>query len=224
MIRHQLLQITSAGWQTLRDPHDRQGRPWADLYEYWQRQGRPPAILCRQPADTPLNWLLVAWSFAERRQGLRVGGSAFVRRDQVLPCGDPYRLSQRNKELPSPWGPLLADLVEAGRERQVEIGLFGSCALQAATGLPYLHQASDLDLLLRASDRVCLSQVWERCRDLCLNAAVMLDAEVDFGSFGQIKAEELFSGSKTFLLKSVAGVRLVTTEEIDNIIEKAKEK
>ncbi len=224
MNRHQLLHVTDAGWQMLREPHDRYGWPWPDLYEYWQQQGCPPAIMCRQPKSVPLNMMAVAWSFPERCHGIRMGGSALVRRDQVLSGVDPYRLSQNYSSLPSPWEQLLAELSETSREHQIEIGLFGSCALQIATGLPYLHQDSDLDLLLRAADPDGLLPVWEQCRYLSLSAGIKLDAEIDFGSYGQIKAEELFSGSKTLLLKGVTGARLVTTEEIESIIEKTKEK
>jgi phosphoribosyl-dephospho-CoA transferase len=86
----------------------------------------------------------------------------------IARCEAPLALGAVARTLPPPWQRPLAALDDATRKAHVHLSVFGSAAWQAITGLDYLHDDSDLDLLFRPAnvdeiDRVVsLYERWER--------------------------------------------------------------
>lgn len=94
-----------------------------------QTQGRKLA-LCRPRSDAP------------RRVALEVDITA------ILKWQEPVPLHQARAAAPVGWQPILQEIDRVGADLGLTFRVFGSLAWQALTGLPYLHAASDVDLLL----------------------------------------------------------------------------
>jgi len=87
-------------------------------------------------------------------------------------------------------------------------GPTGSTGFQLATGIEVLHAGSDLDLLLRAPVSIPREQAARLLKQL-EGAACRVDAQLETPQ-GAVALREWASGARRVLLKSAAGVRLVS--------------
>jgi phosphoribosyl-dephospho-CoA transferase len=99
-------------------------------------------------------------SHGKSRLAFHLSGTGIAR------CAPPLALGVVACALPPEWrGPLVA-LDDATRKAHVCLSVFGSAAWQAITGLGYLHDDSDVDLLFRPAsvDEIDLvTSLYERC-------------------------------------------------------------
>lgn len=144
--RHDLVWLTAQGWKeaaaTVR-PGD-----LASL-ALWERQDWPAVVRRRdvgQPAGSVSLGIALPPAAADapkERIGLRVSAQHVARHAQALPLGEAMAAA------PEAWRAGLAALDGAG----MALRAYGSLALQAITGLPYLTPRSDIDLLLAPRSR-----------------------------------------------------------------------
>ncbi len=168
------------------------------------------AVLAQTPVQIHaevIQWRDADWPLTVRRQDADCSGDQLCLGIALPPMGKdkvrlPYRVSECAVDktrtalplseivpaLPITWrGPvmqMLADAEQAG----VVVQVFGSAALQSITGLPYLHAASDLDVLLQPSTR----QQLDECVRLFLHfdQLLPLDGEIVFGTSTAVAARE----------------------------------
>jgi len=86
-------------------------------------------------------------------------------------------------------------------------GVTGSVAFELASGLPVLHQDSDLDLLLRTPQQLARPQAASMVEVLEL-APCRVDLQLETPA-GAVALREWATGAARVLLKSPAGARLV---------------
>lgn len=132
----------------------------------------------------------------------------------------PLRLEDVAHALPAIWLPPFARLRTAGAG--LDLRVFGSLALQALTGLPYLHQNSDIDLLFRPRS------ISELDAGTLLLASFVgelpLDGEIIFPSGQAVAWKEWFTArahTERVLVKSQASVRLAPRTGLRAELEEA---
>ena len=216
--RHDLVWLSDQGWQQARDRvQDMAPANCRDTIEMW-RQADWPAIVRRADADLLPDQLSVGITMPPRptdgckiRIGLRVLRCAVKK---VLP---PLPLAQISDIVPDPWRALLGALDKEAASHGLTIRVYGSVALQALTGQPYMTVASDIDVLLHPMTTAQL----HRGLDLLNSYArkLPLDGEIVFPD-GQAVAWKEFSGalqstcSARVLVKKMHGVYLSTTDAL----------
>jgi phosphoribosyl-dephospho-CoA transferase len=129
----------------------------------------------------------------------------------IARCAPPLALGAVARALPPAWQRPLADLDDAARKAHVSLSVFGSAAWQAITGLVYLHDDSDVDLLFRPTDVdeigfvVSLYERWER------DTRRRIDGEILFPDDDAVAWREWASAERgaCVLAKSIDGVALV---------------
>jgi phosphoribosyl-dephospho-CoA transferase len=126
-------------------------------------------------------------------------------------CAPPPALRAVARALPPAWQRTLATLDHAARKAHVSLSVFGSAAWQAITGLVYLHDDSDVDLLFRPASVdeigfvVSLYQRWER------DTRRRIDGEILFPDDDAVAWREWARAERDacVLAKSIDGVALV---------------
>jgi phosphoribosyl-dephospho-CoA transferase len=126
-------------------------------------------------------------------------------------CAPPLTLGAVARALPPAWQRPLAALDDAARKAQVSLSVFGSAAWQAITGLAYLHDDSDVDLLFRPANMdeigfvVSLYERWER------DTRRRIDGEILFPDDDAVAWREWACADRgeCVLAKNIDGVMLV---------------
>jgi phosphoribosyl-dephospho-CoA transferase len=129
----------------------------------------------------------------------------------IARCALPQALGAVARALPPVWQCPLAALDDAARDANVRLSVFGSAAWQAITGLAYLHDDSDVDLLFRPASAneidivVSLYERWER------DTGRRIDGEILFPGNDAVAWREWVHAEREtrVLAKSIDGVALV---------------
>ena len=172
-----------------------------------------PAIVRRQETGKN-NLLYIGFSFPEVIDGVRLRISSKTPLDCIIKHTPPFDLALYDKKN-SPFPEILDALVSAGDKFKVQVGCFGSAALQMVTGLPYIQKNSDLDIYLRHSGTFQeLEQFFARLVALEKQSGVIIDAEIEFQCQYGVKLKELFAEGKTVLGKGLYDVALLRKEDI----------
>ncbi|PKO61010.1 MAG: malonate decarboxylase holo-[acyl-carrier-protein] synthase [Betaproteobacteria bacterium HGW-Betaproteobacteria-18] len=210
--RNQLVWLDPQAWAQI------QAHAWDDeaqtILVHWQRK-HLPLVVCRQRVDVepdhvclglpaPLQW-------SRRRLALA------ARLDQIITKGSFPTLLQVAQA--NAWGPATLALDLALTQLGVTAQVYGSHGWQWLTHMPYLHEASDLDVTLNVPD------FETACRVATLLAATelvpRLDGEIVFPG-GQAVAwrelQRLLAGhTAQVLLKDRHAIRLASLEEVKNL-------
>ena len=111
-----------------------------------------------------------------------------------------------------PWAEALRTVDAIARHRHVTVGVYGSLAWQALTGLAYLRAGSDVDLLLTTSQ-------WGALMDVITALAAVespprLDGEALLPDSAAVAWRELAGAPERLLVKGRTGVRLVRHADV----------
>jgi phosphoribosyl-dephospho-CoA transferase len=107
------------------------------------------------------------------------------------------------------WQPTLEALDELAAAHAVELRIFGSLAWQALTGLDYLTEKSDLDLLLEVSGHTDLARLTAGLAAIEARAPMRLDGELVRGDGSAVNWREFNNGTPEILVKRIRSVGLV---------------
>ena len=189
--RHDLVYLTPEGKrQAFRYGEKEAGDSYSR--ECFQKTiSRCPGIVRRQEhtGDGP-RLLQLGFSWYERRGGSRMRFASQAAPEEIVRLEKPWEVCtgerhMKNQKLEQ----RLRAVLEDGKKCGICLGVFGSCALELATGLPYTDECSDLDLIV----------------------------EILFPDQGSVKAAEWFSGAYTLLIKDLSGPRLIGREELEQL-------
>jgi phosphoribosyl-dephospho-CoA transferase len=211
--RHDLLRIQPTAWRAMLEDHP----TIADLplVADWARFGRPVIVRRRMasdfldsvPAALPLppcyGKRRIAFSFAS-------GGAV-----TVLP---PVLLCDAARTAPTKWKPIISAFLELGDTLKISPRVFGALLWEHATGLPYLHAQSDLDLIWSISDDRTAQLLVERLRRLDSESPVRLDGELQLPDGAGVNwrewAQNDDGGHSQVLVKTMDGVEVRTKAEL----------
>jgi phosphoribosyl-dephospho-CoA transferase len=219
--RHDLVWLTSRGWQRVRASAPLEA---IDALDLWRDAGWP-AVVRRAEADLPAGEVAIGFALPPRRGpgpggklrvGCRVELSDIGRRTRALP------LVGALDAVPAQWRDGLSALEGEAAEAGLGLAVYGSVALEALTGQPYLTPKSDIDLLLRPLNR---KQLMAGLELLARHAAALpLDGEVVFGDGRAVAWKELLAAFDSapgtrVLAKGLERVALVALDELMATLE-----
>lgn len=172
----------------------------------WFGQGHP-AIVARRPPATPADSLQLGVPLppAEGKQRVAVRAPAAA----VLRVAPPPSLAQTIASAPAAWRPALAALAHQAEAIELVPRVFGAFCWQALTGLAYVHETSDLDLLweigsvAQADAIVALLHDWEQ------RHRRRADGELRLPDGRAVNWREYAGGAARVLVKTEDDARLI---------------
>ena len=200
--RHDLVFVSPQGWRAMiaaRDDltGDAQVARWSD--RGWPTVGRRA-----MPGEQPGVALGLPLPPSAGKKRLAI----VLRQGDIVSVSRPLLLNDTLRHAPPAWRPTLDRIGELARRHSIEARVFGSLAWQAVTGLDYLTDGSDLDLLL---DVDCDCDLDRLCADLVAIEAVApmrLDGELMRGDGAAVNWREFSSGAREVLVKHSNGIGL----------------
>ncbi len=174
-----------------------------------------PGIVSRQRAGDTM--LALGFASPLRQEGNRLRGCVRVCPAAVASVRDPYQVIALARCKPVSDLPVFGVLNEAwalASEAGLPCGVFGSAALELASGLSYCHEESDLDLVVKMGELDAVERFHQAVRALARESGVAIDVELELPDGAGIKLAELFDGGSTVLAKGFTGVSLVPKEQI----------
>lgn len=115
----------------------------------------------------------------------------------------------RNKPLET-----LVEVKKIAANRQLNVGLLGSLALELYTGLNYSNEHSDIDLLLKGAGLGEIKVFYEQANEVAIRQQIRIDLEIELTNGYGVKAPELFMDTKTILAKSKQDVVLLNRADV----------
>jgi phosphoribosyl-dephospho-CoA transferase len=189
---------------------------------------------CPSSADLPLvrSWADRGWPVIVRRRaegedpdlvpvGVPLPPAAGKRRialllppDDVLQRSSPPLLRAVANVAGLGWQSTIASLLDLGERISVEPSAFGSLMWQHQTGLTYLSQHSDLDVLWPLPEDFDVLSLVSSVAEIQRDAPLRIDGEVVFPDGSAVNWRELWNEHRTggragVLAKSMEGVRLL---------------
>ena len=201
--RHDLVYLGPQGWRaTLAAQGDLAD---ASLVARWRQEGWP-MIRRRATPGEPEGVAL----------GLPLPPSAGKRRlsflaqpDDIVSVARPPLLKSADASAPLAWRPTLKRLGELAQRHSVEARVFGSLAWRTLTGLDYLTDRSDLDLLLELRRETDIDRLTADMAVIQADAPVRLDGELMRDDGAAANWRELHAGAAEVLVKSIDAVGLL---------------
>ena len=209
LARHDLVQITVDGWAVAcatRVPGRHLRPQQAAAVSGWAAAGHPVITRRSVAEDTP-NRLPVGVplppSLGKLRVALSVPLAATWRRA-------PLDLQEAAPSAPQTWWDTIDSLASLGQLLALRPQVFGALLWQYVTGLPYLHDGSDLDLLWRVSDHSTVFALLDGLRRIDDKSPVRIDGEVRTPT-GDVNWRDLagaWAAGGTVLVKTGSGAFL----------------
>ncbi len=203
--RHRLIYLDPTRWTDILDAYPaHQANP---VVLGWVAAGRP--LIARRPMCdgaaglVPLG-LPLPPSLGKQRLALAVPA------DAILSDAPPPLLADAVRNAPAIWQETIATLVAV----EPETRCFGSLAWAYLTGLPYLSETSDLDLVWQAStasDAARLAAAWIR---IDAKAPMRLDGEIVTPTGLAVQWREFASDAPEMLVKTAEGNRMIARAEL----------
>ena len=183
-----------------------------EILAAWTASGRP-VVVTRQPDDLAAGALRVGLplSPAEGKQRL----SFDVPVGNILRAESPPPLDAVSGSLPETWQATLHALLASPAIVAAEPRVFGSVAMFATTGLAYLTDESDLDLLLAPrSWAAALAVLGELSEIDACSRRPRIDGELVDPAGRAVAWRELAMDSRQVLVKSLAHVGLLERSHV----------
>lgn len=175
--RHDLVWLSDAGWDAAQRTAPPAQQP---LLAQWRQAGWP-ATVRRRDADAGPDQVCLGLTLpiddtgaARMRLGLR------CRQAEVARQRRPLSLQEAAPALPPAWRAAYASLERQAAMMRLDMRVYGSLALQAVTGAPYLTARSDIDLAFFPRDAVQLNDGLALLDDTSRH--LPLDGEIVFPS------------------------------------------
>ena len=205
MRRHDLLLVDPLAWQAVLEEHQRlTALPlvagWAE--EQW------PVIVRRRTEGDAASVIPAALPLPPCYGKHRVGFS--LRSKQGVTAYPPVLLRDAARAAPPEWQTMIAALVALGGQVGVAPRVFGALLWQHITGLPYLTERSDVDLLWAVSDHATAATLLAGLQRRDAQGPVRLDGELELPGGGGVSWREMAlaaeRGCDEVLVKTMHGV------------------
>jgi phosphoribosyl-dephospho-CoA transferase len=206
--RHDLVQAEPAAWDAMLRCHPALLN--LPLVADWARLGRPVIVRRRMvgdcvggvPAALPL-----PPSHGKRRLAFSFPAGA------AMAAVPPVLLCEAARTTPTAWQSVVAAVLDVGDTVKITPRVFGALLWEHTTGLPYLTEKSDLDLLWSISDERTAGLLVERLLKLEAQGPVRLDGELELPDGAGVNWRELARNSdqhSQVLVKTMDGVQVRT--------------
>jgi phosphoribosyl-dephospho-CoA transferase len=207
--RHDLLQPDSSAWEAMLRRHP--GFADLSLVAEWAQLDRP-VIVRRRTVDDFVDSVPAALPLPPCMGKRRLAFS--FSSDEAVTALPPVLLGDAARTAPTQWQEVVVALLALGDAIKVTPRVFGALLWQHTTGLPYLSEQSDLDLLWQISDEHTALSLVERLSRLDAESPVRLDGELELPDGAGVNWRELaqsrpFQGDD-LLVKTMDGVEIRT--------------
>ena len=201
--RHDLVFVSPEGWRAmLATRSDLAADP---LVAHWSDRGWPAIRRRAMPGEASGVAL-----------GLPLPPSAGKKRlcfllqsDDIISVARPPLLNEVRASAPRPWWPVLDRFDELACRHSVEVRVFGSLAWRTLTGLDYVTDRSDLDLLLDVGRDADLDRLVSDMAAIETDAPMRLDGELMREDGAAVNWREFHAGAGEILVKEIEYVRLL---------------
>ena len=215
--RHSLVWLHAEGWRTVLAQTPDLVR--AKVIQW--RDADWPLTVRRQDADCSSDQLCLGIALPPLK-GDKVRLPFRVAQNTVKKFITTLALSLIVPTLPQPWRDAAMRLHEAAQQSGLSVQVFGSAALQSITGLIYLHDASDLDLLFEPSTLQQLDDCVRLFRTF--DQQLPLDGEIIFGATSAVALREWCNaadqdGAFRVLVKHATGVALMRKDALMSLLD-----
>lgn len=206
MQRHDLVFVSPTAWRSmLKTRADLAGNQlvarWAD--NGWPLVGRRP--LLGEARGVTLGLPLPP--FAGKRRL-----SFVMQPEDVISIAKPPALRIASRVAPRAWRSTLDSLAEVASLHAVEASVFGSLAWRALTGLDYLTDQSDLDVLFYIDRETDLYNLTADIAVVDAIAPMRIDGELMRSNGVAVNWRELHAGAHEILVKTTGGVAVFDTD------------
>ena len=215
--RHSLVWLSAAGWRAIAGQVTEQHR---SAVSEWYQSGWPLTVR-RHDIDCPSDQLCLGIALPPL-DGVKARLPFRVALDAIDSVQTPLSIPEVLTALPDQWRDAASRLHGAAQMMEVDLKVYGSAALQAITGLTYLHPTSDLDLVLQPKS----AQQLDNC--VCLfkifSSELPLDGEIIFGDGFAVAAKEWCNAAYKedgfrVLVKHATGVALMRKDALLALLE-----
>jgi phosphoribosyl-dephospho-CoA transferase len=203
MRRHDLIFISRAGWRSLLAAcADLAAEP---LLARWVENDWP--VIGRRPMPGEIGGVPVGLPLPPFAGKNRL--SFLLRPADIVAIAPPPVLDDVMPMAPASWRHALGEVEVMASRHDLEARVFGSLAWQALTGLNYLTDRSDLDLLLELRRDTDIPALAEDLAAIEICAPMRLDGELIRPDGAAINWRELRIGTGEILVKTLGGVTLL---------------
>ncbi len=166
-------------------------------------------------------WPLIGWRIMpDEGEGVALGLplppfagkrrlSFLVEPKDIVAITPPPALRAVRREAPSAWLPALDGLEALASQYSVDVMVFGSLVWRMLTGLDYLAEGSDLDVLLYVDRNTDLVRLAAGLAQIEAAAPVRLDGEFIRNDGAAVNWREIHAGTGEILVKTNGGVALL---------------
>ncbi|WP_428376894.1 malonate decarboxylase holo-[acyl-carrier-protein] synthase [Lichenicoccus sp.] len=211
--RHDLLHLHPDAWDRIVADHD--GTSSIPELRRWVARGWPVMrrrLMSGDPAGAVPAAVALPPGPGCRRFAFGVPEAA------VLASVRPPLLSATLHAVPGPWSESAQRLIEIGQRHGIAARVFGSLMWRCVTGLDYLRDASDLDLLWPVDGEVALTTLLRDIAEIAARCTPPVDGEILFETGEAVQWLELHvalgQGHDSVLARSLGGVRLVRAADL----------
>lgn len=205
MRRHDLIFVSPTGWRSLLEAR---GDLAADpLVAPWVDNGWP--LIGRRAMPDEGHGVALGLPLPPVAGKRRL--SFLMQPEDIISTSPPPALSLASRVAPRAWWPTLEGLDALASRHSVDARAFGSLAWRALTGLDYLTDRSDLDLLLHVHRDTDLLRLAADVAGIEAAAPMRLDGELIRDDGAAVNWREFHTGAREILVKTVGGVALLDT-------------
>jgi phosphoribosyl-dephospho-CoA transferase len=204
--RHRLVRVSDAAWrELLATREDLRELP---LVPDWVARGWPFIVRRPLPGEhegIPLGLPLPYWA-GKHRVGF------VMPEDDIVSTAELPLLADALHIAPPAWRNSLDRLHALALAAGVQVRVFGSLAWQRLTGLEYLHDASDADVVMTLPQRRQLEAFLSSLADIDSDAPMRIDGEFLLEDGAGANWRELHGHVPELALKTQAGVALMSRD------------
>jgi phosphoribosyl-dephospho-CoA transferase len=173
-----------------------------------------PGIIRREESQSFPGQIPIGFSSPMLYEGRRLRIPAFIPENEVARIISPYTLTEYNLSKRMKALEVLYEIKLISIEMGIELGVWGSTALEIYTSLPYVNENSDLDLLMKLKDIDTIEHFKNKICLLGKKYNTKIDLEIDLPNGYGVKGAELFMETQTVLGKGLYDVKLITKKDI----------
>lgn len=204
--RHDRVWLSSQGWARACDAAP---NAQAISLTWWADRGWP-AIVRRTHSGIAADTICIGLPLPpEPSASVKIRIPLVVSAADIERHEPPLLMKDAEAALPEVWKDAYANLAQAAALRQMNFHVYGSVAMQATTGLPYLNETSDIDLLFYPDSPKKLREGLNLL--VRFEQLLPLDGEIVFPSGSAVAWKEWLQA-----IASASGVR-VMAKKIDSV-------
>lgn len=170
------------------------------------KEGEIPGIVKRQEIKRDSE-IEIGYSYPEKIVGVRKREVSILKKSEIIEVITPYDVI--NKFYKKGSYPFLDEIIDFSKKNGINLGIFGSLALEIVTEKRYFDEGSDLDILIEESSKDILVLFYNYIKTLEKKSALLIDVEVEMKNGYGIKLKECFNNTKTVLGKGLYDVTFI---------------